>query len=53
MAWINPERLLPLDALINCADQALYSAKRQGRNSVVAWTQDEQSQEMGENGKPA
>ena len=53
LVWMNPERMVPLDALINYADQALYGSKRQGRNSVVAWTQNEQSMEIGEIGKPA
>ncbi len=53
LVCMNPERLFPLDALINCADQALFDGKRQGRNSVVAWTPNEQSMELGEIGKPA
>jgi diguanylate cyclase (GGDEF)-like protein len=52
LAWTNPERMFPLDTLINYADQALYSAKRHGRNSVVVWKDNEQSMEMGEIGKP-
>jgi diguanylate cyclase (GGDEF)-like protein len=40
---INPDQELPLDALIHCADQAMYLAKQQGRNCAVAWRQDEKS----------
>jgi len=43
LACINPDQPLPLDALINCADQAMYMAKHQGRNCVVAWTENEQA----------
>ena len=52
LAWTNPERMFSLDALINYADQALYAAKRQGRNNVVAWKEHEQSMETGEIGTP-
>ena len=43
LACLNPDQALPLDGLINCADQAMYQAKQQGRNRVVAWTEDEKS----------
>ena len=36
---INPDRALPVDEWINCADQAMYRAKEQGRNRVVMWEQ--------------
>ncbi|MGB8214389.1 MAG: diguanylate cyclase [Anaerolineales bacterium] len=50
LAWTNPDRMFPLDVLINYADQALYSAKRQGRDRMVAWTPDDQSMVMSEIG---
>jgi diguanylate cyclase (GGDEF)-like protein len=37
LACLDPDRALALDDLINCADQAMYLAKQQGRNCVVAW----------------
>ena len=41
---IDPAQLLPLPVLLNCADQALYQAKQQGRNRVVAWQEEEREQ---------
>ncbi len=43
LVCINPDQALPLDALINRADQAMYLAKQQGRNRVVAWVENEHS----------
>jgi diguanylate cyclase (GGDEF)-like protein len=37
VASMVPDPDLSLDALINSADQALYQAKQQGRDCVVAW----------------
>jgi len=36
---IDPDQALSLDELINCADQAMYSAKQRGRNRVFSWNQ--------------
>ena len=36
LASADPDHWLPLDALINNADQAMYEGKRQGRNRLVA-----------------
>jgi diguanylate cyclase (GGDEF)-like protein len=41
LACMNHDQVLLLDALISCADQAMYMAKQQGRNRVVAWAQNE------------
>jgi diguanylate cyclase (GGDEF)-like protein len=41
VACVNPERVLSLDDLINCADQAMFLAKQHGRNRVVVWGQDD------------
>jgi diguanylate cyclase (GGDEF)-like protein/PAS domain S-box-containing protein len=37
IATATPQDSLPLETLINRADQALYQAKRAGRNRVVVW----------------
>ncbi|MFQ5859571.1 MAG: diguanylate cyclase [Anaerolineae bacterium] len=36
-----PEKPLPLDALLHQADEALYRAKREGRDRVCGWTDEE------------
>jgi GGDEF domain-containing protein len=35
VAYLARERRKTLDEWISCSDQALYSAKQQGRNQVV------------------
>ena len=42
LASLAPNRLLSLNELIHCADQAMYMAKQQGRDRVVPWEQNEQ-----------
>ncbi len=39
LACTDPGEALPLEAVIGRADQAMYAAKRQGRNRVVPWAQ--------------
>jgi diguanylate cyclase (GGDEF)-like protein len=43
LACLNPEKMVPVDTLINCADQAMYLAKQQGRNRTITWSPDVQS----------
>jgi diguanylate cyclase (GGDEF)-like protein len=38
VACLHPDKLVPVDTLINCADQAMYLAKNQGRNRSVVWS---------------
>ena len=33
-------REINVDRLMGCADQALYEAKRRGRNQIMLWTED-------------
>jgi diguanylate cyclase (GGDEF)-like protein len=47
LACMNPDQVLPLDLLINFADQALYMAKQQGKNRGVVWNQEEHSMDAG------
>jgi diguanylate cyclase (GGDEF)-like protein len=37
VACLNPNQVKALDDLIDCADQAMYLAKQQGRNRVETW----------------